>query len=328
MKYPSTGLAALLLAALLPGCGGGGDSAAFTPGPPAPASTQATLAAGNYQDAATRVMAASNTAYGYARLAVAVTDDLLNVPLGTLPIFTCAGGGLRSIELTDQNKDSSLDPGDTVHLRWDHCKEQGLTTTGVVRVELTEATQITGGRDYKIALTVANLEMISDTAGVPAVTANLVAPVHYTRTTTTDHTVIDGAAFTSGQIAGDTGTATLYVDYLQDRTTQTYSFSARGTFNSGALGGIVDFTPPVAFTGVIGEYPSAGSISITGNANSVVRLAEEGSAAADPATVLATIDANGDGVLDASNTLTWTNVVPVRLFDAFAGQVGLAVPIP
>ena len=328
MKYPLTGLAAFLLGALLPGCGGGGDSGAFTPGPPAPASTPVTLATGNYQDAATRVMAASNTAYAYARLAINVTDDLLNVPLGTLPIFSCTGGGLRSIELTDQNKDTSLDPGDTVHLRWDHCRQQGLTTTGVVRVELTEASQIPGGRDYKIAITVSNLEMISDTAGVPAITANLVEPVHYTRTATTDHTVIDGAAFTSGQVAGDTGAATLYVDYLQDQAAQTYSFSARGTLGSNTLGGNVDFTTPVSFGGVIGEYPSAGSMTIIGNANSVARLAEEGSAAADPSSVLVTVDGNGDGVVEASVTTPWTGVVPLQLFQPFATQVGIGVTIP
>jgi hypothetical protein len=328
MKYPVMGLAALVVGALLPGCGGGGDSASFTPSPPAAASTKVSLAAGNYQDAATRAMAASNTTYAYARLAIRVVDDLLNVPLGTLPIFSCSGGGLLSIELTDQNKDTSLDPGDTAHLTWDHCRQQGLTTTGVVRVELTDATQIPGGRDYQIVITVANLEMISDTAGVPTITANLIAPVHYTRSATTDHTVIGGAAFTAGLIPGDTGKATLYLDYLQDGAAQTYSFSAHGTVDSSALGGFFDFTTPVALTGVIGEYPSAGNVSITGNANSVVRLAEEGAAAADPATVQVTVDANGDGALDASNSLAWSSVVPSQLFDAFVGQSGLVVPIP
>ena len=328
MKYPVTALAALMLGAVLPGCGGNSDSPAFVPGPAAPASTRVTLAAGNYQDAAVRTMSASNTTYAYARMAVRVVDDLLNVPLETFPIFTCAGGGLKTLDLTDKNQDTSLDPGDAVRLRWDHCKENGLTTTGEVRVELTDAMQIPGGRDYTIAITVSNLEMISDSAGIPTVTASLVMPVHYTRTATTDHTLIDGAAFTSGAIAGDPGAATLYLDYLQDGAAQTYSFSTRGSLNSSALGGIVDFTTPVAFTGVIGEYPSAGTVSITGNASSVARLAEEGSAAADPATVLVTVDANGDGTPDASHSLAWSSVVPSALFDAFVNQPGIGIPIP
>lgn len=328
MKYPPTGLAALFLLALLPGCGGGGESQAFVPAPPAPASTEVTLTAGNYQDAAARTMSVANTTYAYARMAVHVVDDLLNVPLETFPIFNCAGGGLKTLDLTDKNQDTSLDPGDAVRLRWDHCRENGLTTTGEVRVELTDATQIPGGREYTIAITVSNLELISDAAGVPTVTTSLVMPVDYTRTATTDHTVISGAVFTAGAIAGDTATADLYVDYLQDSAAQTYSFSTHGTVNSGALGGIVGFITPLAFTGVIGEYPSAGNVSITGNANSVVRLAKEGSAAADPASVLVTVDANGDGTLDASNTIAWSTVVPSELFDAFAFQLGLPIPVP
>jgi hypothetical protein len=328
MKHPVTALAALMLGATLPGCGGSGDSPAFVPSPPAPASTRVSLAAGNYQDAAVRTMTASNTTYAYARMAVRVVDDLLNVPLETFPIFSCAGGGLKTLDLTDKNQDTSLDPGDAVRLRWDHCKENGLTTTGEVRVELTDAMQITGGRDYTIAITVSNLEMISDTAGVPTITASLVMPVHYTRTATTDHTVIDGAAFTSGAIAGDSGAATLYLDYLQDSAAQTYSFSIRGTVNSSMLGGIIDFDTPLAFTGVIGEYPSAGNVSIAGAANSAVHLAEEGSAAADPGTVLVTVDANGDGTLDASNAMAWSSVVPSQLFDAFVYQLGIPIPIP
>ena len=328
MKLPVSALAALMLGATLPGCGGGGDSPAFVPGPPAPAAPAVNLAAGNYQAAAVRTMSASNTAYAYARMAVRVVDDLLNVPLETFPVFTCPGGGLKTLDLTDKNQDTSLDPGDAVRLRWDHCKELGLTTTGQVRVELTDAVQIAGGRDYTIAITVSNLEMISDSAGVPAVTADLVMPVHYTRTATTDHTVIGGAAFDSGSIAGDTGSATIYLDYLQDSAAQTYSFSTRGTLTSGALGGFVDFTTPVAFTGVIGEYPSAGNVSITGNANSVARLAEEGTTVASAPGVQVTVDSNGDGAVDSSDSLAWSSVVPSQLFDAFAYQLGIVIPIP
>lgn len=140
--------------------------------------------------------------------------------------------------------------------------------------------------------------------------------------------MIDGAVFNSGSIAGDTGGATIYLDYLQDSAAQTYSFSTRGALNSGAPGGFVDFTTPVAFTGVIGEYPSAGNVSITGNANSVARLAEEGTTVASAPSVQVTVDSNGDGAVDASDSLAWSSVVPSQLFDAFAYQLGIAIPIP
>jgi hypothetical protein len=330
MKYPMPGLAALLLAALLPGCGGGGDSApapAPTPSPPPPSKVE--LAAGNYQDAVRRTVAISNSAYTYAKFGIQITDDLLNVPLGAFPLFRCPDSGTLSIELSDQNQDTSLDPGDTARLQWDHCKANGVTTTGLVRIDLTAATQIPGGRDYMFVVTVPDLQMVSDAPGASPITVNFIATVHYTRTATSDHTVIESGAFKSGQLSDDTGTSELQVDYLQDHAAQSYSYAIRGSVISSALGGIVDFTTPVPFTGVIGEFPSAGQLSVTGNANSSARLSEEGAAANDNTAVLVAVDTNGDGVAEASDELLpWNTLVAQQFFAAFADQVGISVPIP
>jgi hypothetical protein len=215
-----------------------------------------------------------------------------------------------------------------VHLSWDHCREHGLTTTGVVRVEVTDATRIPGGRDYVLVITVSNLAMISDSAAVPADTTSLIAPVHYTHTATSDHIVVSGAVFTSGQIAGDTGSSELYLDYLQDQAAQTYSLTLSGKVVSGVLGGEIDLATPEPFRGVIGEYPSAGRLSITGNANSMVELSEEGTAATDAAAVQASVDGNGDGATDASSNMNWSSVVAAQMFAPFADQVGIALAIP
>jgi hypothetical protein len=70
-------------------------------------------------------------------------------------------------------------------------------------------------------------------------------------------------------------------------------------------------------------------MTVSGYAGSAARLSEEGSAAADVATVLVAVDANGDGAVDASEAqLAWMSVVPVQLFAAFADQVAVAVPMP
>ena len=317
-----------IVAGLLAGCGGGGDSGPPPAVPfPSPPSAVA-LASTNYQDAVRVPMRAAQAAYTHGTLGISVVDNMLNVPLNFFPV-SCPQGGTTTIELTDQNADRTLDPGDTVHLRWNACKIGTSTSTGLVRVQLTTAVQLAGGgREYELTVTVANLELTSDLPGAPAVTVNGLVPVRYTRTATTDRIVVPGATFTSGQIPGDTGTSEINIDYLQDHALQTYSYSITGNVTSGALGGRIQFTTPVAFTGVIGEYPSAGQLSVTGNASSVARLSEEGSAANDNALIFAAVDANGDGVLDASNpALTWTSVIPVRLFTAFNTQ-GNTVLIP
>jgi hypothetical protein len=315
-----------LLAGVIAGCGGGGDNGP-PPAVPLPAPPAAVALAGtNYQDAVRVPMRAAQAAYTHGTLGISIVDNMLDVPLSFFPV-PCPQGGTTTIELTDQNRDNSLDPGDTVHIRWNGCKIGTSTSTGLVRVQLTSAVQVPGGREYELSVFVVDLALTSDTPGAPAITINCLVPVRYTRTATSDHIVIPGATFTSGQIAGDTGTSEINIDYLQDHATQTYSYAARGNASSGALGGQIQFTTPLAFTGVIGEYPSAGRLSVTGNASSIARLSEEGTAANDNAVIFAAVDANGDGVLDASSSLTWTSLMPVRTFAAFNDQV-TAVPIP
>ena len=321
---------AALLIASLAGCGGG-DSAAPAAAPaPSPVPTgKITLSSTNYRNASTLAMGVSSSAFWYSRLAVEVVNDLLNVPLNFLPT-PCPASGSMSLELTDQNKDRSLDPGDTVHIRWNQCSALGTTTTGLMRVELTAATQIPGGREYQITVIIADLNIDSGQMGIPPFAVNFSAPVHYTHTATSDHTVINGADFTSGQVAGDPGTSELVIDYLQDYASQTYTYTVSGTVTSNALGGQFDFATPLPFTGVVGEYPGMGKMTLAGGANSSARLSEEGIAAADNATVFIAVDSNGDGIVDASDAqIPWINVVPQRLFSSFTEQPGVVgVPIP
>lgn len=302
----------------------------MTPQPSAPAPAlpiRATLATNNYKNAVTLSMGVASSAYMYSKMGVSIVERWLNVPIGLFPLLACPEGGSMSIELTDQNGDRSLDPGDTVHFHWDRCRTQGTTTTGVVRVEVNEATPIAGGREYRLTVTVADLKVERDT--LPSATVNFIAQVHYTRTATSDHTEIANAVFNSGQVIGDTGTSTLQVVFYQDNAAQTYQYTVAGTVSSGALGGELEFATPTPFTGVIGEYPSAGRMTVLGNVGSSARLSEEGSAAADVATVLVAVDTNGDGVVEASEAqLAWASVVPVQLFAAYPDQVAVAVPMP
>jgi hypothetical protein len=309
----------IAVAALLASCGGGGGGGAAPPAPPPVAQTpQATLNVSNYQNAAKLAMGISSSAFTYSKLGVSVVDSLFQVPLGFFPVLPCPEGGTTSIELTDQNSNTALDPGDTVHLRWDDCRVQGTTTSGLVRVEINTATPIPDGRDYVLTVWIVGLTVTPATTGAQLATINFIAPAHYTRTSTSDHTVIASAVFSTSPVTGDSGLSTLLVDYLQDFATQTYTWSAQGTIDSQVLGGQVNFAQAAAFTGVLGEYPSAGRLTLTGNANSTARLSEEGAAAADSNAVLVSVDANGDGVADASNTaLAWSAVVPVQIFSPF-----------
>ena len=322
------GPAVFFAAAVLTACGGGDGGGSAAPSPaPAPPPSKVTLAPNNYQNAVKLSMGVASSAYFYSKLGVDIVDRWLNVPITFVPLVSCPGGGTMTLELTDRNADRTLDPLDTLHFHWDRCRVQDTTTTGVVRVELREATPAASGRDYLLTLTVSDLQVQRD--GQPSTTVNFIAQVHYTHTATFDRTEVSNAVFDSGQVIGDTGTSTLSVDYQQDGATQTYQYALSGTVSSGGLGGEVQFSTPTAFSGVIGDYPSAGRLLVLGNSNSGARLAEEGPAAGDAATVLVDLDSNGDGVIDASEAqLAWVSVVPVQLFAAYTQQVAIAVPMP
>jgi hypothetical protein len=333
MKILRPGFAALLACTLLPACGGGSGSAdPGAPGPaPAPAPAKISLSTTNYQNALTLAMATSSTAYSWAKFGITIVDRMIDVPIFLPPLLSCPAGGVMSVELTDKNGDRSLDPGDTIHYRWDHCRAQDSSTTGVLRVELTEATQTADGREYWLTVTLNDLQLEHADASlpaIPAVTINFIAQVHYVRDANTDRVSVANAVFNSGQVAGDTGTSTQDVEYRQDRATQTYQYSVRGKASSGALGGELEFTTPLPFSGVIGEYPSSGHVLISG-ANSSARLAEEGTAAADLATVLLAVDSDGDGAADDSMPqVAWASILPVQMFADFSQPSANTVPLP
>lgn len=317
---------ALALVALLSACGGSGDGAAGPPAPPPTPAAKISLTSSNYKNALTLSMGVASSAYSFARLGVTIADQWLNVPL-TFPVLACPQGGTMSFDLSDKNGDRSLDPGDTLHLHWDGCKTTGATATGVVRVEVLTATQIPGGRDYQLTVTVSDLQLA--VGSLPSTTVNFIAQVHFQRTATANETTLTNAVFSSGQVINDPGTSTIALDYYQDYATQIYQYTTNGSVTSNALGGELDFSTPAAFAGVIGEYPSAGRLAVSGNAGSGARLSEEGAAAADVATVFAGVDTNGDGVIDASESqLAWSGIVPVQLFADFADQMQIAVPMP
>lgn len=322
------GVGALALSTLLLGCGGGGGGGTPQPAPPTPAPpAQVSLSSSNYKNAVTLSMGVASSAYVYSKLGASIADRWLNVSTNFFPVIACSGGGVMSIELTDENGDRTLDPRDTLHLRWDRCTTQDTTTTGIVRVEVNEATPIAGGREFRLTVTITNLTI--ERAGAPTATVNFIAQVHYTRTATRDDTEIANAVFTTGQVIGDPGSSTSRVNFYMDTATQTYQYSVDGVVSSTALGGEVEFATPTPFTGVIGEYPSAGRMTVTGNAASGARLSEEGVAAADVAAVLVAVDSNGDGVAEVTEAQhAWASVVPVQLFAAAPDQVAVAVPMP
>ena len=79
-----------------------------------------------------------------------------------------------------------------------------------------------------------------------------------------------------------------------------YTMTAAGTLDSTRIGGVVDYSTPVTFSGVDTGYPTAGVLLIEGQ-NSAARLVAQ----ANGVDVVIEIDADGDGTFEGSTVTTW-----------------------
>jgi hypothetical protein len=315
--------------AILSACGGGGSAApAAAPPPPVPA--QVALTANNYQGALSFALESANAAFAFAKLGTDAADGLFEQFVALPGLIRCSVSGTASLELTDRNRNGSLNVNDTVHLFMNECNSGTSALTGVLRVEVSSAAQIPNRREYQFSVTISDLVISSTLPGVAPMTIDFIGIVNFTRTADFDHYILSFANYdhVSGQ---ETRHASeLLVDYLQRYDTLSYDYLVQGAIGGSALQGEYRVSTPQPLTGLIGTYPGAGRLTLTGSAGSTARLSEEGTAAANGATVLVSVDSNGDGAAEAAvPELAWTSLLAPAIFSSLRDQVDItALPIP
>ena len=315
--------------ATLHACGGGSSDATPVAVPPPPPPVQLALDATNYQGAVRNAFEWGDSAFQYAKLGADVADRLVNAPVALVPLFRCPVSGSAQITLTDRNRNAVLNAGDTLSLFLDRCVTDTISATGVVRVEVINAGPLGNGREYELLVTIADLALSPLTAGAEPVTINLTGSLDFSWTTDFDHYVLTFGEYRHTQAGLTHRMANLVVDYLQRYDTLRYDYLLQGTLGVGNTGE-VRVTTPLAFSGTIGSNPGAGRLGLSGASNSAARLSEEGAAASNSATVLVSVDTNGDGVADSEvPELAWTQLLPPLMFSSLRGRPpqGL-LPIP
>ncbi len=327
--YRKSGALALGSIFVLNACGGGGGDETPVAVPPPPAPVQLTLDAANYQGAVRNALTWGDSAFQYAKLGADVADRLVNSVV-LPPVLRCPVSGAASITLTDRNRNGVLNANDTFSIFMDRCVTDTVSVSGVVRVEVTSAEPFGNGREFQLLVQVIDLSLASLAGGVEPVTINFTGSLDFSYTTDFDHYVLTFGEYRHTQAGKTQSVTNLVIDYLQRYDTQSYDYLLQGTL--GAVGNSGEFrvNTPLSFTGTIGSYPSAGRLGLSGAANSAARLSEEGAAAANNATVLVSVDTNGDGVADSEvPELAWTQLLQPEMFSALRGRPGLGIlPIP
>jgi hypothetical protein len=221
--------------------------------------------------------------------------------------FACPGGGSFTVTVTVAGV--SLQAGDTIRIDFSNCAEAGVTTVG----SLSMAIVAVGGTDAAPLVT-ADVSL----ANFEATVAGLAERTNGTMRITIDDTnsattqvAFSSANITTERLRNGVVRATRSLSNLNVReslnnatgqTTTTAAFIASGNFPRLGQGSFeVQTVQPIVRNGGA-LRPSSGQIKIFGASNASVL-----------ATVVATgmqldIDSDGNGTVDSSRTLTWTEI--------------------
>jgi hypothetical protein len=267
------------------------------------------LASANYSAATASAMRTASIAFDYARLSGETAALMLDQPVNFLPNWPCRSGGTVSFELTDRNRNGFFNEDDRLHIRLDHCVTSGVSVSGLIRIELQAVTQQPDGRDYDLTFEMVDLAVSAGAPDVPARRFDFSGSVHLSRGANHEHWVLSFGNFDLREGEVTLTASSLLLDYSQRYDLGTYEYLVQGDVFDSRLGGIARATTPVSFTGIIGQFPSAGRLMLAGAANSAARVSEEGAAASDAARVLIAVDADGDGTADQENAgVLWSDL--------------------
>jgi len=318
MKLTHSGV--LCASVLVAACGSGGSSFDGAGEPPASTfaitSANATTAAGASWDAVVASGDFSNLG-GSLGLTAAVqggvskatqsfkaaglsSDSGLAVPVGP-DVLPCLSGGAVTVS-GDIASPVTLTTGDTFNVLYELCDDgAGEVIDGTIDLTVRDFSGDLLAGTYLLSMD-AVLTNLQVATGSDTIMNNGDATV----TLDTEQTpyVATGVSGTSMTIDASASSQTLS-NYVSQATLDggmqnlPYTMSASGALNSTELGGVVQYSTPVAFSGEGTNYPAAGSLLVEGT-NSSARLT-----AVDDVNVTIEVDSDGDGVIDETINTTW-----------------------
>lgn len=325
--------AILSTAVLLAACGGGGDDSSSETPPPSAGALKITST--NYVRTAQEAVGTAfyiEDAAGFVSGAQIADESLLLATLrrqivrlpqrfeqatprvvGAQIVETeaCSGGGSITFTLEDANNNQDIDAGESARLVSSNCVELGVRINGALGLRLDTTSGDPDSDVYSFSAT-ATLENFAVTASGVAATGNGQIRISETSTGIYNQTLTVEATSLTTTVAIGSETVTRTGSNL--RLTQvrapvgssyndTLSFS--GTIVSSALESrsitLATVTPFVRSANA--TYPASGRATATGDANSSARITAQSATQ-----VLVELDADGNGVYEASVLKNWSEL--------------------
>jgi hypothetical protein len=327
-------LSAVLLALPLLGCGGGGgDSGSIV----APAgATVLQITASNYQAVAQESLSAAFYLLNSADLVTGAQVLNDKVPLsfaraqiGRLPawfasvpklatgvVYTqtgvCSGGGSLTVTVNDANGNQNMDVGDSATVLAVNCLEGGNSMNGALAFNLNTLTGDLASNVYAVNMTMSITNLVaSTTAGTVTGNGSMIVAMTSTALNASKVSLTSSSFATSSSFGGVTSTRALQDFTLTETRSPTSSgFSssteASGNFTSSALESktITLRTIQPFVRASSDSYPASGQATASGLNASQARVTAQ-----TAATLLIELDADGNGVYEASTSKLWIDML-------------------
>jgi hypothetical protein len=228
--------------------------------------------------------------------------EALAAPSGPIP---CAGG--TGSVATQDVAPSGISAGDTATLTFNNCVlvigPFALTARGQVTLTATTYNLIPpSGSDIEISYTFRNFEVDVEGSTI-TLNGNLVLGVE-----TPDgnvRTIVARGSSLNFSVDGQSRRLTNFRhEQISDELTGDYTLNIEGTVQDSSVGGAVDYTTDVLFSGTDPDDPDTGEASAEGAAASALRIE-----VLDDVNVRIHVDEDGDGTEESSIDTTWAELL-------------------
>lgn len=316
---------ALVLATLAACGGGGGDS----PAPTTPATvptTPLTLSASNADtaaargyEAATGLFDASGSAAGQLKStagasvfdptrfvlahlrtrADAASGGATGKAVQTLSDACPGGGGIR-VTAEDRNGNGQTDAGDSASFTFTDCVSDGVRVSGSMAFAFQSYSSTAAADTVAVTVTFSALTAV-DASGAATLSGDMTLSARIAKVAPlTSDVTLSGTSLTATE-GGQTRTITGYSGRVTlDDTAGTYSYTVSGTASGTGIDGYLAVSTPTPIAGRQGATPTAGVLLLSGANQGAVRITVDA-----PTGVRVDLDANGDGAVDSTKSLTW-----------------------
>ncbi len=219
--------------------------------------------------------------------------------------LACDGGGSITMTMDDADDSGDVSTGDAAHFDFRNCTNAGwaingtMSLTGLVLTGTPGDSAGTLGADVIFkSFSISDGSQTEVVDGGFSIRASVqTVPARVVEATVTGSSFRVSGADVNGELRA------FALEARADAGAGTYVYRIGATVIDSSMATVVVVSNPEPFTGVVGAFPSSGSMLVRESGGSAARLT-----ATSSTTVRIDVDADGDGVFESTLDRTWSEI--------------------